>query len=1031
MRHGAVTGSPVTVDLLGPFEIRAENAVRRLHSAKASALLAFLAHRMGQEHGRDRLAGLLWPDAEPERARQSLRQAVYSIKQGLRGADEALRQTPDSVALVSHPSLAVDWWTLVAVADRERVPTPELVRVAAICRGPWLDGLSGSWSDEFDQWLSRTRELAREHQTALLDSAATRLLLEMRLSDARALVRRSIDLDPQREAAYGLLMKIAAEAGDLAAIHSSFAQLERVLRDGLATAPSPEIIRLRTRLVARLSSAPSSAAPAAATVGLGPHRQLVGRSAERAAVARFINDGSARPQSGVMGISGASGIGKTRLLEEASRIAEAIGIRVVWIAGRQSEARAAYSACADLLDQLGDSDRRAWLRGASESVLRDLSLLVPAISELPQHDGDAAGAQVRLAGAINHTLNHLSSEEPLLLVVDDAHWIDPASLSLLLRVLRHHRVGSLLLLLAGRREGHWRHDLESESESEIIDLMPLSTDAVEGALIEAGVGRSDPQLRRLSSAVEGNALMLVEVARLLSRLPAGAPLPNDFGTGDIPERVRALVRTRLVTLSDGARQVLEAAAILDGSAELRLIARMTRLPLPTLAKGLRELEESDWLACRSADAPPEISQEFIRRSVYLELRSHVRVELHRRAAAIYATEARHSNPGAAAAVARHLRLGGDGRALEWTLRAAQVASRFDVLREADSLLCEAIALGKGMSGDDLARVLLERADLAERRGDRPAARAIVSDLLIAVARSGDAKLRASSLLRQASVLVHDGDRSAADSVGREALLILRVAGDRESEAAACRDLGFLHWRDGDPARALGYARTALELHRVAGNLGAEATALINLAEIYRTLGSPEKAVELAQESAALQWSLRDEAGRGLALYASASAHHQRGAFELAERQWVEAQACFMTAQRPLMASRAAHSRATLAYQRNDFGLAREHFAKALALSRATGFAPGIAYGLLGQIQLDMMSGLPAPEGALNEAEFWMSLCGDANGMASLRQLKAGQALDGLATGLTAFRGHVVAPEGKVFCVFESPVVSNAASESRG
>src|SRR5688572_29513763 len=91
----------LTLQVLGAFHVRdASGGEIRIASRKGRALLAYLALRPGESHSRDRLANLLWEDADEELARTSLRQALAALRKSLPpNAQSALRADTESVGV--------------------------------------------------------------------------------------------------------------------------------------------------------------------------------------------------------------------------------------------------------------------------------------------------------------------------------------------------------------------------------------------------------------------------------------------------------------------------------------------------------------------------------------------------------------------------------------------------------------------------------------------------------------------------------------------------------------------------------------------------------------------------------------------------------------------------------------------------------------------------------------------------------------------------------------------------------------------
>jgi DNA-binding SARP family transcriptional activator len=157
----------VSLVLLGGFEARLGSGEPLSLSSKAQALLAYLAVQPGRRHARDKLATLLWPNADDEHARQSLRQALVTLRSALR---------PHAILLADHrdaslegPGLDVDVVRFETLAgDRS---ADALEQAAALYQGELLAGIRVK-EPPFDEWLLGERERLR----ALALHALARLL---------------------------------------------------------------------------------------------------------------------------------------------------------------------------------------------------------------------------------------------------------------------------------------------------------------------------------------------------------------------------------------------------------------------------------------------------------------------------------------------------------------------------------------------------------------------------------------------------------------------------------------------------------------------------------------------------------------------------------------------------------------------------------------------------------------------------------------------------------------------------------------
>jgi len=258
--------------LLGPVALLHDGAVVHLHSAKTLALLAFLALEHDRPHARGTLAGMLWGGAPEASARQSLRQALHSLRTAAGGAlQRCIEAGHESVRVVDVGTLRIDVREFLDDVDSLEVPRWE--RAAARRHAPFLDGPAFDVDGSFGAWRTATRH--RLHAAAMHNLerlAATR----MSQGDWHGAMRHAEALralDPAAETASRQLFRIHAARGEPQALEAEWARLCAVLRQEFGAAPSAETAALHRAL--RASGAPetsgeSGASGASETAGTRP-----------------------------------------------------------------------------------------------------------------------------------------------------------------------------------------------------------------------------------------------------------------------------------------------------------------------------------------------------------------------------------------------------------------------------------------------------------------------------------------------------------------------------------------------------------------------------------------------------------------------------------------------------------------------------------------------------------------------------------------------------------------------------------------
>lgn len=218
--------------LLGTPRIERDGAPVDPDTRKAIALLAHLAVT-GQAQGRDRLATLLWPDADQTRARGALRRTLSSLRGVLEGehlATDGLRVALNAAGLDCD-----------VLRFRELLAAGRLADAAAAYTGDFLAGFSLKDCVEFDEWQRHEAEALRRE----LAGALERLAQEER-DPARAIAHaeRWLALDPMHEPAHRALIRLHGRAGDRAAAMRQYRECVRVLDRELGVAPLPETTAL-------------------------------------------------------------------------------------------------------------------------------------------------------------------------------------------------------------------------------------------------------------------------------------------------------------------------------------------------------------------------------------------------------------------------------------------------------------------------------------------------------------------------------------------------------------------------------------------------------------------------------------------------------------------------------------------------------------------------------------------------------------------------------------------------------------------
>ena len=226
--------APLRLKLLGGFEARrTEGPAIEISAKKTRALLAYLALTRGRAHGRGKLADLLWSGRGDKQARDSLRQALAELRDALADIRPVALTTDHDLVSVNPSAVEVDALQFAVLAGREDVA--DLRRAAALYDGDLLVDLDVR-DPAFDQWLRDERQRYHELMVVVLK----RLLAQETGETAIAIAQRMLTLDPLQEEAYRALMRLHAEAGDIAAALRQYETCCATLKRELQIVPSPD-----------------------------------------------------------------------------------------------------------------------------------------------------------------------------------------------------------------------------------------------------------------------------------------------------------------------------------------------------------------------------------------------------------------------------------------------------------------------------------------------------------------------------------------------------------------------------------------------------------------------------------------------------------------------------------------------------------------------------------------------------------------------------------------------------------------------
>jgi predicted ATPase/DNA-binding SARP family transcriptional activator len=693
-----VTG-PFQVRLLGQFRLDVEGRpFDGLGTARLQSLFAYLVLHADAPQSRAHLSFVFWPDASEANARNNLRQVLHQLRQALPDPDRYLRADANSVQWAQDSSFNLDV-TLFdrALAEAEGAARAGdaarrrdcLERAVDLCQGPLLPSC-------YDNWIGPERErLARQCEDAV---AVLVGLLEGQREYANGIgrVRHWLQHDPLDEGAYRWLMRLHALAGDRVAALQTYRQCVEALRRELAVDPSAETVRVYER-IRTADAGPSE--PPVGREGPPATLSLVGRRAEWARL-REVWERAVRGRASFALVTGDAGIGKSRLAEELLTWAQRQGVTTAKTRSYAAEGRLSLAPVSE------------WLRGGAFSphlarledvwrleVARILPELLAARPALPPAPMTEFGDRLRFFEGLARAI--LVAPQPLLLLIDDLQWCDRETLEWLHFLARFDPEARLLVLGTTRSEeldpGHplptLLRDLKSAAQLAEIVLEPL--DAAETGELAAQVANrafDASAATRLYRETEGNPLFIVETVTAESG--GGAPSAPEHGIPELPPRAHAVIAGRLAQLSDHAREVAAAAAVIGRAFDLDVLVRVVGAE-EAVVGALDELWRKRIVREQGPNAY-DFTHDRLRDVAYGETSAPQRRLLHRRVAeGLVASHEKNLDPVSARIAAHYESAGLPEQAIPHYSRAAAVAQGVYAHDEAMALAVRGLSLLRG------------------------------------------------------------------------------------------------------------------------------------------------------------------------------------------------------------------------------------------------------------------------------------------------------------------------------------------------
>lgn len=889
------------IRLFGSPEVTADSAYVEVDTRKAIAMLAYLAIERSAD--RDALAGLFWADSSPERSRATLRRTLSALRSGI-GADwinaDRNRVTIEDGFICDVHQFRTE---VEATGQHDHdvhdvcpACLPHLRKAADLYRGDFLGAFSVREAPDFEDWARMVTESLRLEAGDVFQRLAMGNAGSGDYGEATAAAIRWIRLDELHEPAHRLLMLLCAWAGDRPGSIQAYRDCVAVLDRELGVPPLDETTELFEAILDEdLPPAPGVRKPVRAhRLAESPvEAGMIGREEAMETLRRLVDTIS--PPGKLLVISGASWMGKTRLIEYLVQFSRDLGVSIVSGRAFSPDSQLPYGVATQLLDGFVSSNNGGELN-VPEWALTELTRLDPKLAPGAAEGESGSLGELRLREAFLELMEPATANGPVVVTIDDAQWMDAASAHLVSYV--HRRAGNLpLLLVVATRDVGSLHPAVREIATEPDEMLVL--DPLTPSSLHDDYPKTDVEA---IIAATGGIPLLVKKA-----------LDSDGVVNPDAESVQKYMDSKRRRLSDLAHQIMAAAAVLDGICDAQLLRDTSGRTEDEIVEAVEELISAGLLR-EHEDGKLGFTLDALETMCYESTSLIRRRLLHRRAAeALLAKPRVRSDARLATAAAAQLHAAGSEDAASWYMSAGDLARAVYAHDEAVTSYEMAIALGH----PDMGRLRLALGELAMARGDYQVAkrelRAAAShftgaDLALVEHRIGDLyrilgrfELAEESFTRARrdhpepadlyadwALLKHrTGDAEAAISFATTAL---EAAEAKRDPVLVARAYNILAVVDPDPEKATEHVDDALEM---AGSTEpARIAALNNKAHLLADAGELDEAVEMVTEAVAIA----DRAGyrhhQAALLNHLADLHHQSGREEEAENSLTQAVTLF-------------------------------------------------------------------------------------------------------------------------------------------
>lgn len=609
---------------------------------------------------------------------------------------------------------------------------------------------------------------------------------------------------------------------------------------------------------------------------------LVGRAAPLSTVLHTL-DRAREAHGGTLLVSGEAGIGKSRLVRAMIERARSLGFVTLQGACFEADRAQPYAPILDLVRVLSTTASPALAAHYFASAGPELVSLFPELRPVfpdapPRQVLDPEEDRRRLFHSFAEAVHAIGKVQPLLLVIEDVHWSDDATLDLMLHLAR--RLGSQPLALVltfrsdelGPRLARLLADFDRARCASEVGLRPLGAPEVSAmlqAIFGSDVALGSTFVDGLHNLTEGNPFFVEEVLKALLvdgdlAYADGAWRARPLEHVRVPRTATEAVGRRLAELSPAAREVASVAAVAGRRFDFGLLQSLTQHDEAELLSLIKELVEAQLVVEESADRFA-FRHALTREAMRVRLLGRERIAVHRAIAAALEQQSRGGTRDADDALAYHtFEAGMWDAARRYALRAADHALALCAPREALEHLERAVTATENAGQRPESALLVARGRAHETLGAFPQAN---DNFVAALAAARDVGDRGAEwvALHALGMLWAARDYERAGRYRQEALDVARAIGDPIFIARSLNRVGNWYVNREDPHSGIPYHDEALAIFERADDRRGVAETVDLLAMAHHIAGEQDTAVALYERSIGLFTALEERRGLANAL----------------------------------------------------------------------------------------------------------------------------------------------------------------------